>query len=499
MCNAIHHEKDSINFDGQLKVTDTKIEGLKLIDLEVHGDVRGWFKENWQQEKMSSIGLPNFKPVQNNISFNANRGVTRGIHAEPWNKFISVGAGRIFCAWVDIRANSSTYGQVFCATIDPSKAVYVPRGVGNSFQALEDNTVYSYLVDAHWSIEQKKQYTFVNLTDPSLDINWPIPLDLATLSDADKTHPMLADIKPMKEKRTLVIGSGGQLGKALRNLVIKRKIEDSFDFLSHAEFDISDPSAYSKIDWSLYKTVINCAAYTAVDAAQTTKGRCKCWQANATGPSLLAKECEKHNIVLVHISSDYVFDGQNRVHLEDEPMSPLGVYGQAKAAADLSVSCCSSHYIIRTSWVVGEGNNFVEKMISLSQRIADENDSLLSIKVINDQFGRLTFADDLAAAILHILDLRAPYGTYNCSNCGEITNWTSIAKIVFDAVNNNSDAIEAVSSEEYYLNANTPVSPRPTYSTLDLSKLESYGFCMPNWEDKLKDYISKHINKRNLG
>ena len=185
-----------IAFEKDLSVTETGIEGLKVVDLAVHGDSRGWFKENWQRAKMTALGIPDLRVVQNNISYNDSRGVTRGIHAEPWDKFISVARGSVFGAWVDLREGSATYGKVFTCTLDPSKAIYVPRGVGNSFQALEDGTAYTYLVDAHWSLELKKTYTFVNLADPELAIEWPIPLEQATVSEADLNHPMLKDVVP---------------------------------------------------------------------------------------------------------------------------------------------------------------------------------------------------------------------------------------------------------------------------------------------------------------
>ena len=165
-----------MDFEKDLRAEETNIPGLIVFDLPVHGDNRGWFKENWQRAKQTNLGLPDFGPVQNNISYNAKKGVTRGIHAEPWDKYISIEAGSVFGAWVDLRPGES-FGQVYTTVLDPSKAIYVPRGVGNSFQALEDGTVYTYLVNAHWSLEQKKTYTFVNLADPELDIHWPIPLE----------------------------------------------------------------------------------------------------------------------------------------------------------------------------------------------------------------------------------------------------------------------------------------------------------------------------------
>ena len=125
-----------IEFEKELAVTETGIEGLRVVDLAVHGDSRGWFKENFQRAKMTALGIPDLRVVQNNVSFNAERGVTRGIHAEPWDKFVSVATGSVFGAWVDLREGSATYGRVYTCTLDPSRAIYVPRGVGNSFQAL---------------------------------------------------------------------------------------------------------------------------------------------------------------------------------------------------------------------------------------------------------------------------------------------------------------------------------------------------------------------------
>ena len=118
-----------------LSVETTPIPGFLRIDLTVHGDNRGWFKENWQREKMVALGLPDFGPVQNNISFNDEAGVTRGIHAEPWDKFVSVATGRVFGAWVDLREGPS-FGTVYTTEIDPSVAVFVPTGAGNAYQTL---------------------------------------------------------------------------------------------------------------------------------------------------------------------------------------------------------------------------------------------------------------------------------------------------------------------------------------------------------------------------
>jgi dTDP-4-dehydrorhamnose 3,5-epimerase len=342
-------------------------------------------------------------------------------------------------------------------------------------------------VNAHWSAELKSTYTFVNLADPGLAVPWPIPLDRCELSDADRAHPVLADVSPMRPKRTLVTGCGGQLGRAVRALAERRGLSATFDFCDIDTFDVGDASQYAKHDWSLYGAVINCGAYTAVDRAETPEGRTVAWLANAAGPALLARTCAEHGITLVHISSDYVFDGTRELHGEDEPLSPLSVYGQSKAAGDLAVAGCPRHYVLRSSWVVGDGKNFVKTMRGLSDRVAAGE--LGRVTVVDDQLGRLTFTADMAAAVFHLLDSGAPYGTYNCTGSGAVRSWADVARAVFDAANGNGGAVVPVSTAEYYASAAGPVAPRPRNSALDLSKLEATGFRMPDWEESLASYL----------
>lgn len=175
-----------------LQVRETVIPGFYEIDLVVHGDSRGWFKENYQKAKMEALGLPSFEVVQNNFSFNEEVGVTRGLHAEPWEKFVSVANGKVFGAWIDLRPGPS-FGQTLTIEITPDKAVFVPRGVANGYQTLEPNVTYTYLVNDHWSPDAK--YTFVNLFDAEANIPWPIPKEYAIISDKDAGHPSLAEVR----------------------------------------------------------------------------------------------------------------------------------------------------------------------------------------------------------------------------------------------------------------------------------------------------------------
>ena len=176
----------------ELQIRETIIPGLFEIDLVLHGDSRGWFKENYQKAKMEALGLPAFTIVQNNFSYNEEVGVTRGLHAEPWEKFISVANGKVLGAWCDLRPGPS-FGQTLTIEITPDKAVFVPRGVANGYQTLTPNVTYTYLVNDHWSPEA--QYTFVNLFDPEVDIQWPISKAKSIVSDKDLNHPSLSEVR----------------------------------------------------------------------------------------------------------------------------------------------------------------------------------------------------------------------------------------------------------------------------------------------------------------
>lgn len=175
----------------------TDIPGLMWFDVTTVGDERGWFQEKFHKAKLVAAGLPeSFTVVQNSLAFNK-RGVTRGFHAEPWDKYVSIINGEAFVAYVDLR-KGDTFGKVVTLQLTPTKAVFVPMGVGNSYQCLTDDLYYLYSVNKHWTPDAYERYTFVNLGDPALGVTWPIPLDQAILSDKDRNHPELKDVKPME-------------------------------------------------------------------------------------------------------------------------------------------------------------------------------------------------------------------------------------------------------------------------------------------------------------
>ena len=458
--------------DRKLRVAPTPIPGLLLVDLPVPGDNRGWFKENWQREKLLALGVPDLGPVQNNISFNDAVGTTRGIHAEPWDKYVSVATGRIFGAWVDLR-EGETFGTVFTAELDPSRAILVPRGVGNSYQTLEPDTAYTYLVNAHWAPDA--EYTFLNLADETAAIDWPIPLESVEVSAKDRAHPRLAGVRPMPPRRTLILGGGGQLGRALAAAM------PDADVATRADVDLADPALETALRWNDYAVVVNAAAYTAVDAAETPEGRRTAWAVNVEALTRLSRIAAEHGLVLVHVSSDYVFDGTADQHTEDEPLTPVGVYGQTKAAGDAVVALLAKHYLVRTSWVVGDGANFVRTMAALARRGTNPS-------VVDDQIGRLSFTSEVARAIVHLLSTAAPYGTYNVTSAGEPSSWAQIARAVFRQLGRDEDDVRPVSSAEY--GEGRALAPRPARSVLVLDRIEATGFRPRSQAELLREYLA---------
>jgi dTDP-4-dehydrorhamnose reductase/dTDP-4-dehydrorhamnose 3,5-epimerase len=454
-------------------VESTPIPGMVVVHMPVHGDARGWFKENWQRSKMVAAGLPDFKPVQNNISFNATAGVTRGFHAEPWDKYVSVGSGAVFGAWVDLREGPS-FGVTYSHRITPDIAVFVPRGVANAFQTLEPETVYTYLVSAHWRADLR--YSAVSLNDPVVSMAWPIPLAEAVISDKDLANPLLKDVAPFAPKPIVVTGAGGQFGQELVSAT------PGLETYSRSQLDITSAESVAQLDGSTVGAIINAAAYTAVDSAETPEGRVAAWAINAQGPGNLADFCNEFDIPLVHVSSDYVFDGsKSSAYTEQDAFAPLGVYGQSKAAGDVAAARSRRHYILRSSWVIGEGANFVRTMHSLSLKG-------IAPKVVSDQFGRLTFTSEMRRATEFLLDAAAPYGTYNLSNSGDVVSWADIAKEVYRLSGSDPEAVTPITTAEYFADK-TGIARRPVNSALDLAKITAAGYAPRDWRPLLAEYV----------
>jgi dTDP-4-dehydrorhamnose reductase len=273
-----------------------------------------------------------------------------------------------------------------------------------------------------------------------------------------------------------IVGAHGQLGTALRQQYPNAKFADV------GELDITNVTSVTAYDWAGIKVVLNAAAYTNVDGAETPEGRLAAWAVNASAVANLARIATALDITLVHISSDYVFDGTIEQHTESEAHTPLSVYGSSKAAGDIAISLVPQHYLLRTSWVIGEGKNFVRTMVDLGKRG-------ISPSVVSDQVGRLTFTSELVRGIDHLLRTEAAYGTYNVSNSGIVVSWADITRSIFDLAGIDS-TVTNVPTADYYA-GKIGIAPRPLRSTLDLTKIQSTGFTSRNWNDDLVTYLQK--------
>lgn len=271
----------------------------------------------------------------------------------------------------------------------------------------------------------------------------------------------------MNDTEIFIIGANGQLGTALRTLYPNAQSADI------DELDITSRESVQNFDWSTIKVLINAAAYTNVDGAETQEGRRAAWSVNATAVSYLSEVSHENNMTFVHVSSDYVFDGTAEMHTEEEDFAPLGVYAQTKAAGDIAASLAGNYYIVRTSWVIGQGKNFVRTMKELGDKGIDPN-------VVNDQVGRLTFTSDLAEGIKHLIETNQPYGTYNLTNDGDTVSWADIAKEVYALSGQDSSRVTGITTNKYY-EGKEGIAPRPLQSTLSLDKIKANDCIVRFW------------------
>lgn len=282
----------------------------------------------------------------------------------------------------------------------------------------------------------------------------------------------------MDDSTFFIVGANGQLGRSLHAKYPRAQTADI------DELDITDAESVKNFDWSKIKVLFNAAAYTNVDGAETPEGKKAAQAVNADGVANLARAAIDHDMILVHVSTEYVFDGTQSPHLEDEPASPLSEYGRSKAAGDAETVKVPKHYLLRTSWVIGDGNNFVRTMLGLGKKGIEP-------KVVSNQVGRLTFSDELVRAIDHLLSTAAPFGTYNVSNGGEPASWADITRETFKDAGFDLKVTDTTTAE--YFADKPEAAQRPLQSTLSLDKIEATGFKPTDWHEDLKKYIAKEM------
>ena len=283
----------------------------------------------------------------------------------------------------------------------------------------------------------------------------------------------------MDGRQVLITGANGQLGLALSKLYPNARKTDS------SELDITDAEAVKNFGWQDIKVILNAAAYTNVDGAETPEGKGLAWAVNDKAVGNLAEVASQYDALLVHVSTEYVFDGKKQgPYTEEDAPSPLGNYAKAKAAGDEKAAKAPKHYIVRTSWVVGDGKNFVRTMLGLGEKG-------IAPTVVSDQMGRPTFADELAKAMKFLIDKQAPYGIYNATNEGEPVTWADFTRAIFAEAGYDLKVTDTTSAEYFADKPNA--AARPANSVLDLSKIEGLGFKPLDWRENLREYIKKEM------
>ena len=277
----------------------------------------------------------------------------------------------------------------------------------------------------------------------------------------------------------LVTGGNGQLASCIKD--VEKQYDDlNVIYTDHLELDICNLNQIQTFFKSnpQINYCINCAAYTAVDKAETEAE--KAFEINATGAKNLAQVCNDHDAILIHVSTDFVFDGEkNEPYTETDAANPISVYGASKLQGEVEIQqALKGHFIIRTSWLYSEyGNNFMKTML----RLAETRDG---ISVVSDQIGTPTYAGDLAEIIIQIINTKTEkYGIYHYSNEG-VASWFEFAKEIFKLTKNKTK-VNPIPSIEYLTSAK-----RPKYSVLDKKKIiDVFKIDIPFWRDSLKKVI----------
>lgn len=280
--------------------------------------------------------------------------------------------------------------------------------------------------------------------------------------------------------KILITGANGMLAKSVR---ARLKEGNELICTDVANLDITDEEAVMKfVEENKPEYIVNCAAFTAVDKAEEVYDLAE--KINANGPGNLAKAAKAVDATLVHISTDYVFDGDldvTKSYVETDAVGPVTVYGKTKLHGEEQVKAnTDKYYIFRTAWLYGDGNNFVRTMLKLG----NEKDE---ISVVADQHGSPTYAEDLANIIAEAIEKKIPYGLYHSTNQG-FTTWYDFTKKIFELADIKCN-VKPVTSEEFIRPAK-----RPKNSKLNKQKLLDQGVTVPEWEDGLKRYLEIELH-----
>lgn len=284
--------------------------------------------------------------------------------------------------------------------------------------------------------------------------------------------------------RWIVTGCRGQLGRALVQRLEAQPDQELLAAVDLPELDIADATQVKQLFAELSSApdvLVNAAAFTAVDRCESETEAA--WRANADGPAVLARSCLEAGCRMLHVSTDYVFPGDaSRPYREQDPPAPRSAYGRSKLEGERRVRAASGDFLlVRTSWLFGEGHNFVAAVLAQAQARRDGRASG-PLRVVDDQRGRPTYAVDLAGALQALLEADAR-GLYHVAN-GGVASWWDLARAALDAAGYADLEIERIRTADLDLAA-----PRPAWSVLDCSKAEGLGIGLRSWQQALGAYL----------
>ena len=473
-----------------MKKIETNLLDCYILEPQRFGDERGYF-ESVTKEQLQELGFNNIFQVSNSKS---GKGIVRGLHfqKDPYcqAKVVRCHRGAVLDVVVDMRKDSPSYGKWTSVELTPEngRMLYVPRGFAHGFVALKEDTLFEYYVDNKYMPRMEGGILW---NDSKLGINWDeifkkYDIKEPVLSQKDKDRCTLEECDvtfTRTPKKYFITGITGQLGYDLVRVLHER---GEYDIYAPRvdELDITDrEQVMNAIKEYKPDVIFHCAAWTAVDKAETEKELCE--KVNVVGTKNIVDASLEVGAKMVYMSTDYVFDGTKEgLYTEEDKANPKNVYGDTKYRGEEEVRRNPNHFITRISWVFGiNGNNFIKTMLKLS-------DNHKELTVVDDQVGSPTYTVDLSKLLVEMAQTDK-FGTYNVNNEG-YCSWAEFAKYIMES-NGKETKIKPVTTEEYYEGKDmSTIAYRPRNSKLDKTKLQEAGFeLLPSWQDATDRYCKE--------
>lgn len=487
---------NELGIDYKSNIIKTELEDCYIIEEHRFGDNRGYFT-SVTDKQLKALDFKQFKQKSESLSA---KGTIRGLHyqKDPYcqAKVVSCTNGAVLDVVVDMRKDSSTYGKYTAVelTKENGRMLYVPRGFAHGFLALTDNATFNYMVDNEYA---PKYEDGVLWNDPVINIPWDeflekYGIEKPILSEKDENRELLSNKSvdfTKKGKRFLITGYNGQLGYDIKRKLVNLGVDEKYILAIDKEYmDITNQEQVSSVISTFKPDVIfHCAAYTAVDKAESS-GKLDCSLVNVIGTQNISEAANKVDAKLIYISTDYVFDGtKDGVYQVDDKVNPKNIYGLTKYLGEEEAKRCKKSFIVRTSWVFGiNGGNFIKTML----RVGENKDK---VSVVNDQVGSPTYTVDLAKLLVEMA-YTDKYGTYHVNNEG-YCSWAEFCDYFYKEMKYETE-VKNVSTEQFYEGKDMSlIAYRPRNSRLDKNKLDESGFDrLPSWEDATKRYCKELKN-----